>query len=96
MPYTISQRTKGRDESRPGDWRPIMSTISSYDEALDFYPEAKAATTRRFGGVIASVRTFWEAMAEGHAAAGRYHDLTARGMTHNEAASRVFSEYFAH
>jgi hypothetical protein len=72
-----------------------MSTISSYDEALDFYPDAKPTAATRFGGVFEQVRTVWEAMAEGHAAARRYHELTSRGMTHDEAASRVFADHFA-
>lgn len=72
-----------------------MSTISNYDDALDFYPSPKRATVTRFGGALKGIRTFWQAMAEGHAAARRYHELTARGLTHDEAASRVFTEHFA-
>ena len=70
-----------------------MSTISSYDEALDFYPEAKraAATSRSF---TAKLRIVWESIAEGHAAASRYHQLTARGKSADEAASRVFAEFY--
>lgn len=71
-----------------------MSTISSYDEALDFYPEAKrvAATGR---SVTAKLRILWEALSEGHAAAYRYRELMAHGKSADQAASQVFAEFYA-
>ena len=71
-----------------------MSTISSYDDALDFYPETKSVTATG-GSLPAKLRVLWEAMAESHAAAYRYRQLTARGKTADEAASQVFAEFYA-
>jgi hypothetical protein len=72
----------------------IMSTISSYDEALDFYPEAKGAAATG-GSFAAKLRILWEALSEGHAAAYRYRELTAHGKSADEAASQVFAEFYA-
>jgi len=71
-----------------------MSTISSYDEALDFYPVAKSAAVSG-GSFTAKLRILWEALSEGHAAAYRYRQLTAHGKTADEAASQVFAEFYA-
>lgn len=71
-----------------------MSQIRSFDEALDFYPEAKAKLTTRFGGYWQGARLFFGALSEGHAAASRYHQLTSRGMSHEMAVSKVFAEHF--
>ena len=71
-----------------------MSQIRSFDEALDFYPEAKAKLGKRFGGYWQGVRAVLAAISEGHAAASRYHELTSRGMSHEKAASKVFAEHF--
>jgi hypothetical protein len=71
----------------------IMSTITSYDDALDFVPKAKTAPKRpKF---LAKVRLVLEAMREGHTAARRYRELTAHGVPHDEAARRVFSEVYS-
>jgi len=69
-----------------------MSTISSYDQALDFYPEAKSLTG---GKLTAKLRVLWEAMSEANAAAYRYRQLTGHGVSADEAASRVFAEFYA-
>ena len=71
-----------------------MSTISSYDEALDFYPETKNASATG-GSFTAALRLLWEALSEGHAAASRYRQLTAHGKSADEAASQVFAEFYA-
>ena len=71
-----------------------MSTISSYDEALDFYPEAQRAAATGGRSFMATLRIVWESIAEGHAAASRYHQLIARGKSADEAASRVFAEFY--
>ena len=71
----------------------IMSTISSYDDALDFLP--KAQTAPKGPGFLAKIRLVLEAMREGHEAARRYRELTVRGVPHDEAAQRVFSEVYA-
>jgi hypothetical protein len=44
---------------------------------------------------MANLRLLWEALSEGHAAAYRYRELIARGKTADEAASRVFAEFYA-
>ncbi len=70
-----------------------MSTITSYDDALDFLPRAEARPKRpRF---LAKIRLILEAMREGHLAARRYRELTAHGVPHDEAARRVFSEVYS-
>lgn len=71
-----------------------MSTISSYDEALDFYPEAKNRSLTG-GKLTAKLRVLWEAMSEANAAAYRYRELTAHGVSADDAASRVFAEFYA-
>ncbi len=71
-----------------------MGQIRSFDDALDFYPEGKATLRTRFGGYVQGVRLVLDAMAEGHAAARRYHQLTARGMSHDRAASQVFADHY--
>lgn len=72
-----------------------MSQIRSFDEALDFYPAGKVSLRSRFGGHLRAVRLFLEALAEGHVAARRYHELRQRGMSHEKAASKVFSDHFS-
>jgi Xaa-Pro aminopeptidase len=72
----------------------IMSTISSYDEALDFYPATNGATATG-GSFTDKLRVLWEALSEGHAAAYRYRQLTARGKSADEAAAQVFAEFYA-
>lgn len=65
-----------------------MSTIKSYDDALDFYPaEASNPILSRFGR---AVRLYWRGLCDGLAAAGAYKELTRRGVPHDVAAHRVF------
>jgi len=71
-----------------------MGQIRGYDDALDFYPEAKAGLTTRFGSVVQLVRTCWDALSEGHAAACHYDQLRARGLSHEHAASKVFAQHY--
>jgi hypothetical protein len=69
-----------------------MSTITSYDAALDLLPKAKTEPRRpRF---LSSVLLVLQAMREGHEAARRYRELTVRGVPHDVAAHRVFSEVY--
>jgi len=69
-----------------------MSTISNFDDALDFMPSAKPKSPRRT--LFATLRIVVEAMREGFRAAHQYQELTARGVNHAEAANRVFGEHF--
>jgi hypothetical protein len=68
-----------------------MSTISSYDDALDFLPGRAKKKSR---GLLSTVRLIAEAMREGHAAARRYRELTAGGMPHDKAAAQLFAEFY--
>ena len=69
-----------------------MSTSTRYDDALGLY----AATPRkpRLVRLFSGLRIAYQAIAEGFAASRHYHELTSRGMTHEQAASKVFSEHF--
>jgi hypothetical protein len=69
-----------------------MRTADSFDDAFDLYsaPTRRTAVSR-FGG---SLRTYWNAMRDGLAAARAYHAMTSRGMPHDEAVRRVFDEHF--
>jgi len=71
----------------------IMSTTTSYDDAVDFLPKAKTAPKRP--NFLAMVRLILDAMREGHTAARRYRELTTHGVPHDEAARRVFSEVYS-
>ena len=71
----------------------IMSTTTSYDDAVDFLPKAKTAPKRP--NFLAKVRLILDAMLEGHTAARRYRELTTHGVPHDEAARRVFSEVYS-
>jgi hypothetical protein len=71
-----------------------MSTISSYDEALDFYPQAKTGAAVD-SSLLAKLRVLWEALSESHAAAYRYRELVAHGRPADAAASQVFAEFYA-
>jgi hypothetical protein len=69
-----------------------MSTIKSFDEALDFYPPTPAKPAlARLGGAM---RIYWSAMREGLAAARAYHALTGRGVPHDTAVRRIFTDHF--
>jgi hypothetical protein len=70
----------------------IMSTIKSFDDALDFYPVAtQRPLLARFGGAL---RTYWEALGDALAAARSYQELTRRGVPDNVAVRQVFDAHF--
>ena len=69
-----------------------MSTTTRYDDALELYSDAPRLP--RLGRLYSTLRTTWDAIGEGFAASRRYHELTARGMPHEQAASKVFLEHF--
>lgn len=69
-----------------------MSTIKSFDDALDFYPASNDRPLARFGR---TVRIYWNALADGLAAARTYHDLTRRGVAHDLAVRKIFNKHFA-
>jgi len=69
-----------------------MSTIKSFDDALDFYPASShRSLLSRFGRTM---RTYWDALRDGLAAMRAYHDLTRRGVPHDAAVRRVLNEHF--
>lgn len=70
-----------------------MSTMTSYDDALDFLPSAKPSPKRQ--SFLARVRVIASAVHEGHVAATRYQELRSRGIAHDEAAKRVFAEVYS-
>ena len=70
-----------------------MGQIRSFDDALDFYPDTQVSLRKRLGSLTRTVATFWSAMADGHAAACHYHQLRARGYSHDSAASKVFADH---
>ena len=70
-----------------------MSTITSYDDALDFLPKAERVQTRR-PSLLATVKTVLQAMSEGLSAARDYQELTGRGVAPGEAARRIFADHF--
>ena len=69
-----------------------MSTTTRYDDALELYSDAPRLP--RLGKLFSGLRTTWDAIGEGFAASRRYHELTVGGMTHEQAASKVFFEHF--
>jgi hypothetical protein len=71
-----------------------MSQIRSFDDALDFYPEGKLGARARFGGYLHKAATYWDAVVEGLAASRHYHALRARGLSHDQAATRVFAAHY--
>jgi hypothetical protein len=70
----------------------IMATTTRYSNAAEFFSETRVP---RLGRLLSSLRTTWEAIGEGFAASKRYHQLTSRGMAHEQAASKVFFEHFS-
>ena len=69
-----------------------MSTITSYDDAFGLLPTAKKGPKRP--SLLAKIRLIAEAVHEGHVAARRYQELTARGVAHDKAAAQVFAELY--
>jgi hypothetical protein len=71
----------------------IMSTTTThFNQALGL-DEGPVSAVRRWRP-FTQLRIVWEALGEGFAAARRYHELTARGMPHEPAASKVFHEHY--
>ena len=70
-----------------------MSTTTHLHPGLDLYDVDSPAS--RHLKLLAGIVTVWQALVEGFAAAGRYQELTARGVPHGEAASKVFFEHYA-
>ena len=68
-----------------------MSTIKSFDDALDFYPQGPVSALSRFWTTL---QTFIGAMSDGLAAARYYHQLTGRGVPHDVAVQKIFGEHF--
>ena len=63
----------------------------SFDTALDFLPEAKSVRNGAGAmGVMGVLKAVVEAFDEGRTAEARYHDLVARGVSHEAAARKVF------
>lgn len=69
-----------------------MSTIKSFDDALDFYPadDAHSILTR----LGRTVRVYWHGLRDGLAAAGAYNELIRRGVPHDQAVHKVFDDHF--
>ena len=69
-----------------------MSTIKSFDDALDFHPASTSTSVlARFGH---SIRTYWSALGDGIAAARTYNELTHRGVPHDTAVQHVLHSHF--
>lgn len=69
-----------------------MSTIKSFDDALDFYPAAnRRPLLSRIGQ---TVRIYAIALSDGLAAARAYNELTRRGVPHDAAVRQVFNAHF--
>jgi hypothetical protein len=75
------------------DAEKIMSTSTRYGEAFGTYSDALRIP--RFGKALSGLRNVWDGIGEGFAASRRYHQLTARGIPHEQAASKVFFEHYA-
>jgi hypothetical protein len=69
----------------------IMSTIKSFNDALDFYPSHEHGPLTRFGGAI---KTYWNALRDGLTAARAYNELTRRGVPHDTAVRQILDEHF--
>lgn len=67
--------------------------INSYDDALDFLPQAAHKPPRR--GMLSTLGLVIQAMSDGLAAERRYHELTMRrGVAPDKAAALVLSEHY--
>ena len=73
----------------------IMSTITSFDEALRFYPSSKREPGRSVPGrALAFARIVWRAFGESLDASRRYRQLTAHGVEPGAAAAQLFDEFY--
>ena len=70
-----------------------MSTTTRYDDAVELYSDAPRIP--RLERLFSTLRATWAGIGEGFTTSRRYHELTARGMAHEQAASQVFFEHFA-
>ena len=69
-----------------------MSTIKSFDDALDFYPAAnERPLLSRIGRTL---RIYATALSDGLAAARAYNELTRRGVPHDAAVRQVLGAHF--
>jgi hypothetical protein len=66
-----------------------MSITKSFHESHSLH-----AASDRLAGFGSALHLYWDAMREGLAAAGKYQELTARGVPHDVAVRRVFNEHF--
>lgn len=70
----------------------MSTTTTHFHEGLGLYDGAKPAVRR--WKPLGQVRVLWQALGEGFTAARRYQELTARGVPHEHAASKVFFEHY--
>ena len=69
-----------------------MSTIKSFDDALDFYPaDSRGSMLSRFARTL---RVYWNALGDGLAAARAYNELMRRGVPHDAAVRQIFDAHF--
>ena len=73
-----------------------MGQIRSFDDALDFLPEQKRGLKGRLHAVGHAVHLTWDALIESYAASRRYRELVRHGMSHEKAATAVFSDHYRH
>jgi hypothetical protein len=68
-----------------------MSTTAAHGHTGHFLADTD---TPRFERALSTLRKTVGGIAEGFAASRRYRELTARGMAHDQAATKVFLEHF--
>ena len=66
-----------------------MSTTKGFNETFSFH-----AASDLLSGLGSAIHLYWDAMREGLAAAGKYQELTARGVPHDTAVRRIFDDHF--
>jgi hypothetical protein len=67
-----------------------MSTITAYVGTLGLRPTGQRGPLE----VLSQVRAFFVAIREGRDAAHRYREMTARGVSHEEAVKRLFAQSY--
>jgi hypothetical protein len=94
IPYCDAQaRNAPSSGAELDDQEMIMSTTTThFDPGVDLYEGTTPSV--RYGKSFSQLRAIWEALGEGFAASKRYHELTARGLPHDQAASKVFLEHY--
>ena len=69
-----------------------MSTIKSFDDALNFFPTAAGRPAlARIGRFL---QVYWGALRDGLAASRAYHELMRRGVPHDVAVHKIFNTHF--